>query len=81
MAEKKVTAKKYGARYGARNREKVGMIEKQYQRKSMKCPITNKAGGVKRISAGIFLSTKTGVKFAGKAYSPQRSVKAIEDQE
>ncbi|MFT4313089.1 MAG: hypothetical protein ACMXYA_01665 [Candidatus Woesearchaeota archaeon] len=81
MAEKKYSAKEYGARYGAKNREKIGAIKQSYKKKSMKDPITNKKGGVKRVSAGIFISTKTGKKFTARAYSPQRSVKAIEDEE
>ena len=58
-------------RYGAKNREKVGMIVDQYKPKNMRCPFTGKKGKVRRISAGIFISTATGEKFTAKAYSPE----------
>ncbi len=81
MAERKTSAKQFGTRYGAKNREKVGAIQHQYKQKSMKCPLTNKVGGVKRVGSGIFVSTKTGKKFTGRAYNPKRSAKAIESDE
>ncbi len=81
MAEKKISAKQYGTRYGAKNREKVGALKQSYTKNKMKCPLTNKVGGVRRVSAGIFVSTKTNTKFTGRAYSPLKSVKATEDEE
>jgi len=58
-------------RYGSRNRERAGALIEQYKPKNMKCPFTGKVGKVKRISAGIFISTATGEKFTAKAYSPK----------
>ena len=59
---------KYGARYGAKIREKIVAVEKM--RDAMyKCPACAKPG-VRRISAGIWVCKKCGQKFAGKAYKP-----------
>ncbi|MFT4311961.1 MAG: 50S ribosomal protein L37ae [Candidatus Woesearchaeota archaeon] len=69
---KKLPSNRFGARYGAKNREKVGNLEKQYKQK-LEDPITGKIGGVKRLASGIYVSKKTGIKFAGRAYTPDRS--------
>jgi len=66
-------------RYGSRNREKAGSIVEQYKPKNMKCPFTGKVGKVKRLSAGIFISTATGEKFTAKAYSPKMNTKVSND--
>jgi ribosomal protein L37AE/L43A len=66
-------------KYGARNREKVGALVEQYKPKNMRCPFTGKKGKVKRIAAGIFISTATGEKFTAKAYSPEVTKKATEE--
>ena len=65
------SAKRYGNRYGRRNRARVGEIEKQYKTPG-KSPFCNK-NTVKRLAAGIFKCTKTGIVFAGRAYSSKRS--------
>ncbi len=61
-------AKRFGNRYGRRNREKLGLIEKE-QRKKHKCPYCSNPS-VKRIAMGIWYCKKCNAKFTGKAYIP-----------
>lgn len=61
------SAKRFGVRYGARNREKVAAIESLYHGR-LKCPFCNYTK-VKRVSKGIWTCEKCGVKFTGKAYT------------
>lgn len=64
--DKLKSAKRFGTRYGARNKEKFAVAETM-QRKSHICPFCKKEK-VKRISAGIWECKKCNLKFAGKAY-------------
>ncbi|HLD02541.1 MAG TPA: 50S ribosomal protein L37ae [Candidatus Nanoarchaeia archaeon] len=66
MKDKTASTKRFGARYGAPLRKKVGAIEARY-RSRQKCPYCRKIG-VKRIAAGIWECRKCDAKFTGKAY-------------
>ncbi len=61
--------KRFGARYGRKPKKKFARAEIQ-QRAKHKSPFCNKLS-VKRVAMGIWFCKKTGVKFAGKAYSPK----------
>jgi ribosomal protein L37AE/L43A len=61
------SAKRFGTRYGKALKEKLARVEASS--KKLKSPITNKENGAKRLSKGIYVCKKTGVKIAGKAYS------------
>ncbi|PIN73556.1 50S ribosomal protein L37ae [Candidatus Woesearchaeota archaeon CG10_big_fil_rev_8_21_14_0_10_45_16] len=61
--------KRFGARYGRKPKTKFAKIEKE-QRAKHKSPFCNKMS-VRRIAAGIWVCTKTGIKFTGKAYTPK----------
>ncbi len=69
MARNKEVAsgKRFGSRYGRRNRDKVALLESQ-ARKDYPCP---KCGytQVSRVAAGIWQCRKCGAKFAGRAYT------------
>jgi large subunit ribosomal protein L37Ae len=68
MAKKrKGSAGRFGARYGARLKEKVSEVEAR-QRKLYKCPLCHKLK-VKRLSYGLWQCGVCNTKFAGKAYS------------
>lgn len=67
-----MTTKRFGARYGRRNKEKLGKIEAEL-RKKHKCPYCNKIA-VKRQSYGIWHCTKCLKKFTGKAYSIKEEI-------
>ncbi|MBW2968167.1 hypothetical protein KY362_06795 [Candidatus Woesearchaeota archaeon] len=71
------SAKRYGPRYGKRNKEKVSSLEKQH-RERQKCPFCNYVK-VRRLSPGIWLCEKCDAKFASKAYSlaPKKKVKEV----
>ena len=60
-------SKRFGPRYGGKNRLKVDKIEKE-SRKTHKCPYCSKEG-VKRLATGIWQCRKCDIKFAGKAYT------------
>lgn len=70
MAEKvKVSsAKRFGARYGRRLKEKVSRIEEATKSQKI-CPYCKKANGIKREAKGIWTCSKCGAKFTGKAYT------------
>ena len=75
MASKELnlsSAKRYGARYGPRLRNKVAEIELQ-SRAWHKCPYCSRPQ-VKRISNGIFKCRKCSEQFTGKAYSPIKKI-------
>ena len=59
--------KRFGPRYGRRNKEKVALLEKEHRRRR-KCPYCNYVK-VKRLSRGIWECDKCNAKFAGKAYT------------
>ena len=58
---------KFGARYGKSTREKIARSENSVKA-SKKSPFCNK-NTVRRVSSGLWICTKTGIKFTGKAYS------------
>lgn len=62
---KKITTKKFGAKYGISVRQKYAGIESK-QRKKQKCPFCKKTA--KRLAAGIWKCQKCGKKFASGAY-------------
>lgn len=61
------STKRFGPRYGRRNKDKVASLEIQHRGKH-KCPFCNYQQ-VKRLSIGIWECGKCGEKFAGKAYT------------
>ena len=63
----RVSAKRYGVRYGRKLREKVGKIDRS-RLSSKQCPHCNYKR-VKRVPAGIWNCTKCASKFTGRAYS------------
>ena len=72
MAKKKKkigSAGRYGARYGKKIRSLVSEIEKLQKRRHV-CP-SCKMPYVKRVSAGVWMCKKCGLKFAGSAYIPK----------
>tara|TARA_Y100000310_G_scaffold327125_1_gene393009 strand:- start:379 stop:573 length:195 start_codon:yes stop_codon:yes gene_type:complete len=64
-----MSTKRFGARYGRKPKIKFAKIESQ-QRARHKSPFSNTLS-VKRIAMGIWFCKKTGIKFAGKAYTPK----------
>ncbi|HLP79011.1 MAG TPA: 50S ribosomal protein L37ae [Acidobacteriota bacterium] len=72
MAEKVIVPKtsvRFGTRYGARNRNKVALVESQYIH-AQKCKYCNKVA-VKRTAVGIYECSKCGSKFTGRAYTAE----------
>lgn len=69
MARNKAVAsgKRFGSRYGRRNRDRFAQLEGQ-SRKKYSCPECGYEK-VKRQAAGIWACKKCGAKFASKAYS------------
>ncbi len=66
-------AGRFGARYGATLRKRFKeVMEKRYA--PHQCPFCGFKGRVKRISTGIWICTKCGVKWAGGAYVPRTGV-------
>lgn len=63
------SGKRFGPRYGRKNRLAVAAAEKQYKGKKP-CPFCQK-NGVKRLSAGIFKCVKCSKVFAGRAYTTE----------
>lgn len=68
MAKKSAygSTRKFGSRYGKTVRDKFGKIEAE-QKKKYKCPYCSR-DAVSREAVGIWVCTKCGSKFAGKAY-------------
>lgn len=67
------SAKRFGVRYGKRNKEKLAILEREH-RGRRKCPYCNYLK-LKRTSKGLWHCEKCNVKFASKAYtiaSPKR---------
>lgn len=71
--EKLKSTKRFGARYGPRNKIKFDKIEK-VQRSYQKCPYCNYMK-VKRLSTGIWECRKCSIKFTGKAYTVKEQLK------
>ncbi|MBT5021551.1 hypothetical protein HOK51_09880 [Candidatus Woesearchaeota archaeon] len=66
-------SKRFGPRYGGKNRLKVDKIEKE-SRKTHKCPYCSYVK-VTRVSRGIWFCDKCKAKFVGKAYTIQKEKK------
>ena len=64
------SAGRFGARYGRKLKKKLIDVEKLQHTKHV-CPSCKKVGGIKRVASGIWTCKKCGVKFAGKAYTPE----------
>lgn len=79
MATERVSAKRYGVRYGRKIREKIGKID-QIRLASKQCPYCNYEQ-VKRIAAGIWYCNKCESKFTGRAYSIGRKLEDAEKTE
>ena len=63
-------AGRYGARYGSTLRKKVrDILVKRYSPHT--CPFCGYKGRVVRISVGIWMCKKCGMKWAGGAYVPR----------
>ncbi|MBS3123039.1 50S ribosomal protein L37ae [Candidatus Woesearchaeota archaeon] len=62
-----MTTKRFGARYGRRNKAKFAHVE-EMQRAKHKCPFCSKPT-VKRLAAGIWQCRNCDKKFSGKAYT------------
>uniref|UniRef100_A0A7C4H585 Large ribosomal subunit protein eL43 n=1 Tax=Staphylothermus marinus TaxID=2280 RepID=A0A7C4H585_STAMA len=63
-------AGRYGARYGATLRKRVrDILEKRYSPHT--CPFCGYTGRVYRISTGLWICRKCGVKWSGGAYLPR----------
>ncbi len=73
--------KRFGPRYGRRNKEKAAALEQEYRFKH-DCPFCNYKK-LKRLSAGIWECEKCGEKFAGKAYATpvKKKVKEVKREE
>ncbi len=74
MARNKNVAsgKRFGSRYGRRNRDKFALLEGQ-ARKKYPCP-TCAYPQAKRLAAGIWECQKCGLKFASKAYTVAKPI-------
>ncbi|MBI4448686.1 50S ribosomal protein L37ae [Candidatus Woesearchaeota archaeon] len=75
MASKELnlaSAKRFGARYGPRIRNKVAEIELS-SRGWHKCPYCSRQQ-VKRVAIGIFSCRKCNETFTGKAYGPIKKI-------
>ena len=71
------SAGRFATRYGKRIRAKVADIERVQKKRHM-CPKCNMPY-VTRVSSGIWLCKKCGVKFAGPAYYPYAETKKKEE--
>lgn len=78
-ADKLSTTKRFGARYGKRNKKKLDKIERIH-RSRQECPYCLYRQ-VKRVSLGVWLCRKCGVKFAGRAYSAVLNEKKSTEEE
>ena len=61
------STKRYGTRYGRRNKDKVAALEKQHRGRH-KCPYCNYVKVI-RLAKGIWNCEKCGARFTGKAYT------------
>ncbi len=72
-------AGRYGARYGSTLRKKVrDVLEKRYA--PHVCPFCGYRGKVVRLSTGIWMCKKCGVKWAGGAYVPRTGLSKYFDK-
>ena len=69
----KSSTKRFGSRYGARLRKKLGDIEKQ-QKATYRCPYCE-YDKVKRLFIGVWKCDKCEAKFTGKAYTVTKKKK------
>ena len=69
---KRSSAKRYGIRYGASLRDKIGKLEKE-RRDTNNCPYCHYRAVV-RLAAGIWACRKCNSKFTGRAYSVGKKV-------
>ena len=76
--EKLKSTKRFGARYGPRNKIKFDKIER-VQRSYQKCPYCNYMK-VKRLSTGIWECRKCSAKFTGKAYAVNEKPRVEEEK-
>ncbi len=65
-------AKRFGARYGKKEKQILAKIEKIEKQRHI-CPKCN-LPYVKRLSSGVWKCKKCGTKFAGLAYYPSREI-------
>jgi large subunit ribosomal protein L37Ae len=75
------SAKRFGVRYGKRNKEKIAILEKEH-RGRRKCPFCNYIK-VRRLSKGIWNCEKCNAKFAGKAYTfvtPKKTAEIVKTE-
>ena len=80
MAKEKFgSIRRFGARYGRRVKQKLGMIEK-HAKTRQKCPYCN-SYSVKRVAVGIYICKKCNSKFTGKAYILEKPKKKQEAKE
>jgi len=70
------STKRYGTRYGPRNKEKMAILEKGHRGRH-KCPFCNYNKVVRLSSRGIWQCKKCNTKFSGKAYTFEQTSKAI----
>ena len=77
--EKLKSTKRFGARYGPRNKIKLDKIER-VQRSRQKCPYCSYYQ-VKRLSLGVWHCRKCNAKFTGKAYSVKEAIVLEEKDE
>lgn len=69
-------AGRYGARYGSTLRKKVrDILEKRYSDHT--CPFCAHKGYVVRLSTGIWMCRKCGMKWAGGAYVPRTELSKL----
>ncbi|OYT39811.1 MAG: 50S ribosomal protein L37ae [Desulfurococcales archaeon ex4484_58] len=72
-------AGRYGARYGSTLRKKVrDILQKRYSPHT--CPFCGYKGKVVRLSTGIWMCRKCGVKWAGGAYVPRTELSKYFDK-
>ena len=71
------SAKRFGPRYGARNRDRLASVENEH-RGLHKCPFCHYIK-VKRVSRGIWKCEKCNANFTGKAYTFETKKKKSAD--
>ena len=76
MIRKRSSTKRFEARYGRSNRDKLAAIE-ELHRRWLKCPYCSKEA-VKRVAAGIWNCKKCKATFAGRAYTLAKRKTAAE---